>query len=302
LDVEGELMHEKTCMITGASSGIGKATATGLARLGCRLVLACENAALGETAREDIVENTGNSNAEVGVVDLSSQKSIRLFVEEFKRTHSCLHVLVNNAGIFSSRRALTVDGFESMFAINYLGHFLLTNLLLDLMKASAPSRIINVSSRTERRARINFDDLQGENKFKGMRAYSQSKLANVLFTYELARRLKETGVRANCVQPPLVRSNLGRGRVGITGVVVRTLASPFMVSPEKGARTVIYLASSPDLRGANGKCFANLQEVKSSTDSYDEEIAQHLWKVSAELTSLSHDEDVRHFSPKSGTG
>jgi NAD(P)-dependent dehydrogenase (short-subunit alcohol dehydrogenase family) len=295
-------MHEKTCMITGASSGIGKATATGLARLGCRLVLACENAALGETAREDIVENTGNSNAEVGVVDLSSQKSIRLFVEDFKRTHSHLHVLVNNAGILSSRRALTVDGFESMFAINYLGHFLLTNLLLDLMKTSAPSRIINVSSRTERRARINFDDLQGENKFKGMRDYSQSKLANVLFTYELARRLKETGVRANCVQPPLVRSNLGRGRVGITGVVVRTLASPFKVSPEKGARTVIYLASSPDLRGANGKCFANLQEVKSSTDSYDEEIARRLWKVSAELTSLSHDEAVRHYSPKSGTG
>jgi len=283
-------MREEICLITGASSGIGKATAMELARIGFRLVLACQTADLGENAQKNIVQNTGNSNVEVGVVDLSSQKSIRSFAEEFEGSHSRLDVLVNNAGIYTSKRSLTVDGFESTFAINYLGHFLLTNLLLNLLIASAPSRIVIVSSQNEQRATIDFDDLQGERNFKGMRAYSQSKLANVLFTYELARRFGGNGVTSNCVQPPGTRTNLGRGNVGITGVVFRSFFRPFMLSPEKGASTVIYLASSPDLEGVNGKCFANLQEVKTSPVSYDEEAARRLWTVSTELAGLQHDD------------
>ena len=283
--LETGLIEGKVCLVTGANSGIGKATAAQLAQMGGKVILACRNSDRAETARQDIIQKTGNSNVEVGLVDLSSQKSIHSFVDSFKRERSRLHVLVNNAGIYSSRRVVTEDGLELVFATNHLGHFLLTNLLLDILKASAPSRIVNVTSEAQRTGMIDFDDLQGERRFSGTRAYPQSKLANVLFTYELARRLDGTEVTATCVHPGAVRTNFGRGSRGLMAFAVRIFA-PFMLSPEEGARTVIHLASSPDLEGVSGKYFAKLKEIRSSKDSYDQQIARRLWMVSAELTGL----------------
>ncbi len=276
----------RTCLVTGASSGIGKEIARGLAGLHASVVLACRNEQRGEASRNDIVRATGNSDVVVILVDLSSQQSIRLFADDFKQKCRRLHVLVNNAGIYISRRVLTVDGLESTFAINHVGYFLLTNLLLDVLKASAPARIINIASQAHRNGRIDFENLRGERAYSGMRAYSQSKLANVLFTYELARRLEGSGVTVNCVHPGVVRTNFGRDSGGYMSVIVRILA-PFMRSPQKGAETAIYLASSKKLEHVTGKYYADLTEKRSSSLSYNEGLATRLWKVSNQLTCLT---------------
>ena len=194
-------------------------------------------------------------------------------------------MLINNAGIFTSKRTVTVDGIETTFAVNHLAPFLLTNLLLDVLEASAPARIVNVTSSGERSGTINFDDLQGEGRYSGVRAYNQSKLAMILFTYELARRLEGTGVTVNCVHPGVVVTNLGRGSSGSFGLLLR-LMRPFFSSPEKGAETSIYLASSPEVEGVSGKYFAKKAEARSSEQSYDEAAGRRLWQVSAELTKL----------------
>ena len=279
-------MSGKVCLITGGSSGIGKATALGLANQGANVVLVGRDRSRGEAARTEIVEKSGNELADLMLADLSSQASIRQLAEDFTSRYGRLHVLINNAGVFISKRTLTVDGIETTFAVNHLAPFLLTNLLLGVLKASAPARIVNVTSSGERSGTINFDDLQGEGRYSGFRAYNQSKLAMILFTYELAKRLEGTGVTVNCVHPGVVVTNLGRGSSGSFGLLLR-LMRPFFSSPEKGAETSIYLASSPQVEGVSGKYFAKKAEARSSEQSYDEATGRRLWQVCAELTKLN---------------
>lgn len=285
IEMKAGLLHGKVCLVTGSSSGIGKATASGLAALGATVVLACRDSGRGEAARQEIIRESNNQNVSVGLVDLARLDSVRLFAADFRKKVPRLDVLINNAGIYASKRVVTVDGFEATFAINHLAHFLLTNLLLDLMKASAPSRIVNVSSEAHRGGHINFNDLHGERKYSGWKSYPQSKLANVLFTYELARRLEGTGVTVNCVHPGSVRTNFARDNGGLMGLIVRVFA-PLMLSPEQGAKTVVWLASSPEVEHSTGKYFAKQSEMKSSKESYDLEVAKHLWDVSCALTGF----------------
>jgi len=286
-------MKGKVCMITGSNSGIGKATAIGLAKMGASVVMVCRDQIKGEAAMAEVKAKSGNESVTLMLADLSSQKSIHQLAKDFADTYQHLHVLVNNAGVHLAKRSVTVDGIETTFAVNHLSYFLLTNLLLGVLKSSAPARIVNVSSKAHYRGHINFDDLQGEKRYSGFRAYSQSKLANILFTYELAKRLIGTGVTANCLHPGVVATNLWRNNSGVLGLILR-IFSPLMQSPEKGARTSIYLASSPEVGGISGKYFVKETEVRSSRESYDESISQRLWRLSAELTRLNTNSDVRH--------
>jgi retinol dehydrogenase-14 len=279
-------MGEKVCLITGATSGIGKATAMGLANMGAGVVMVGRDRSRGEAAMADIKEKSGNASVDLMLADVSSQEQIRRLADEFKEAYPRLDVLINNAGVFRSKWITTAGGIEMTFAVNHLAYFLLTNLLLDVLEASAPSRIVNVSSGDHSNGTIDFDDLQGEKGYKGAKAYSQSKLANILFTYELARRLEGTGVTANCLHPGAgIRTNFGSGVSGVFGVMVRALR-PLMKSPEKGAETSIYLASSPEVEGLSGRYFVKKTEARSSDVSYDERLARRLWEVSADLTNL----------------
>src|ERR671912_2543455 len=203
----GSAMDDKVCMITGATSGIGKATVMGLASIGASVVMVGRDRGRGEAALAEIKEGSSNASVDLMLADLSSQQEIHRLADEFKEAYPRVDVLINNAGEIRSKRVTTADGLEMTFAVNHLAYFLLTNLLLDLLMASAPSRIVNVSSGDHSNGAIDFDDLQGQKGYKGARAYSQSKLANVLFTYELARRLKGTGITANCLHPGVVRTN-----------------------------------------------------------------------------------------------
>jgi NAD(P)-dependent dehydrogenase (short-subunit alcohol dehydrogenase family) len=278
-------MSGKVCLVTGGSSGIGWATALGLANMGATVIVVGRDRSRGEAVVAEIKQKSNNDAVDLMLADLSSQASIRRLAEDLKDRYQQLHVLINNAGVFISKRTVTADGIETTFAVNHLAPFLLTNLLLDVLKASAPARIINVSSSGERLGILNFDDLQGEGRYSGFRAYNQSKLAMILFTYELARKLEGTDVTVNCVHPGVVVTNLGRGSSGSFGLLLR-LMRPFFSSPEKGAETSIYLASSPEVEGVSGKYFAKKSEAKSSERSYDAAIARRLWQVSAEMTKL----------------
>jgi NAD(P)-dependent dehydrogenase (short-subunit alcohol dehydrogenase family) len=286
VESDNSSMREKVCLITGGNSGIGMETALGLANTGATVVVVGRDRVRGESAIAEIRAKSGNGSVDLMLADLSSQESIHQLAKDFKDTYQRLHVLISNAGVFLSKRTVTVDGIETTFAVNHLAPFLLTNLLLDVLEASAPARIVNVTSSGERSGTINFDDLQGEGKYSGFRAYNQSKLAMILFTYELARRLEGTGVSANCVHPGVVVTNLGRGSSGSFGHLLRLLR-PFFSSPEKGAETSIYLASSPEVEGVSGKYFAKKAEARSSEQSYNEEMGRRLWRVSAELTKLT---------------
>lgn len=275
-------------MITGSNSGIGRATAMGLAKMGATVIMVCRDQNKGEAARDEIVRLSGakKENVDLMLADLASVESVRGLANTFLQRYQKLHVLINNAGLILGERSVTKDGLETTFEVNYLSHFLLTNLLLEVLKASAPSRIINVSSGAHTGGHMNFDDLQGEKAYGGMRAYSQSKLAQVLFTYELARKLRGTGVTVNCVHPGLVNSNWGRNSAGALSVALK-FAGPFSISPEKGADTAIYLASSPEVADVTGKYFTKRKEVTSSKESYDEAESQRLWQVSLGLAKLS---------------
>ncbi len=279
-------MSGKVCLITGGNSGIGKATALGLAQLDASVVIVSRDKDKGEAALIEIRSKSGNRNVDMMVADLSSQDSVRELAHDFKGRHKKLHVLINNAGIYLPKRVVTVDGLEATFATNHLGHFLLTNLLLDVLKISAPSRIINITSSAHYGSEINFDDVEGEKKYSGFRAYGQSKLANVLFTYELARKLEGTGVTVNCLHPGVVRTGFGKDQGGLFNIGVRIIG-PFMMSPEKAARAAVYLATVPELAEVTGKHFSKGKEEKSSRESYDLTVAERLWRVSEELTKLS---------------
>ena len=284
--VSNTSMDGRVCLITGANNGIGKETALALARMGATITMVSRNADKGEAALVDIRQRSGNDRVTLLVADLASLKSVRQLAQDFRNQHQELHVLINNAGAFNSQRALSVDGYELTFAVNHLAHFLLTTLLLDLLKASAPSRIINVSSGAHTRAEMNFDDLNAEAKYGGMSAYGQSKLANVLFTYELARQLDGTGVTANALHPGVVKTGFGRNNGGAIGLVFKafhTVAGPFLLSAGQGAETSVYLSSSSEVDSVSGKYFVKKEPVRSSEASDDVAVAQKLWQVSEEL-------------------
>ena len=275
-------MLGKTCIVTGANAGIGRAITLGLAKMGATVVLVCRNQARGEAALNEIVKESGNNSLFLFLADLSSQSSIRQLVTDFKAEYDTLHVLINNAGVIPSQRTETEDGLETQFAVNYLAGFMLTNLLLDTLKAGASARIINISSNVHHSAAINFDDLQSRQSYNPQHVYAQTKLGNILFTYELARRLQGTRLTANCLHPGVVPTKLfsdySGGQRG-PGFISKLLYS----TPEKGAQTPLYLASSPEVEGVSGKYFNNRKIVKSSKVSYDLTVANQLWLVSKTL-------------------
>ena len=278
-------MKDKTCMVTGSTSGIGFVTARELARQGARVTLVSRSAERCQAAAERIRQETGNPQVDFIAADLSSQAEIRRAAEKFHERQRRLDVLVNNAGGFFWKRMETVDGLEMTLALNHLNYFLLTDLLLETLKASAPARIVCVASDAHRGARLNFDDLQNKRRYAGFRAYAQSKLMNVLFTYELSRRLEGSGVTANALHPGFVASGFAKNN-GFLFRLAMPLAQIGALSPEEGARTSIYLASSPEVEGVSGKYFTKEQAVQSDPVSYDEQAARKLWEVSLELTHL----------------
>jgi NAD(P)-dependent dehydrogenase (short-subunit alcohol dehydrogenase family) len=281
-------MHGKTVLITGANQGIGKATAMALAAEGASLVLVCRNADKARGAIADI-ERAGGAGApkvELLVGDIGSQADIRRVAAEFKTKHQRLDVLINNAGVIVTSRRTTVDGLEETFAINHLGYFLLTDLLVDVLKASAPSRVVSVSSEAHRSGRMTWDDLQfATRKYSAIGAYGQSKLANILFTRELARRLEGSGVTANCLHPGVIASGFGSTYGGFAKILAK-VASPFLASPEQGARTSVYLASSAEVEGITGKYFDKCKERRPAATALENGAPERLWTISEELTGL----------------
>ncbi len=278
-------MKDRVCMVTGANSGIGRATALELAKMGATVVMVVRNQPKGEAAMSEIKKESHNNSVDLLLADLSSLESVRQLASQFQTKYSKLHVLINNAGLFNQRRHLTPDGYEMTYAINYLAPFLLTNLLLDQLKSSAPSRIVNVSSVGHYNGRINFDDLSMEKDYGGWKAYQQSKLALVLFTHELAKKLQGTGVTVNSLHPGTVATNIWSRPMGPMGFIM-ALPKLFMRSAKEGAETVVYLASSVEVKDVTGEYLEKLKVKKSSDESYNEEIAKRLWDVSTQLTHL----------------
>ena len=280
-------MSNKICLVTGANSGIGKATALGLAQLGATVVMVCRNSDKGEVARKEIQARSGNSKIDLFSADLSSQQAVRQLVQDFQQKYTQLHVLVNNAGGVFTQGKVSPDGIEMTLAVNHLASFLLTNLLLDTIKASAPARIVNVSSQAHASGFIDLDDLQGKRKYALLRAYAQSKLANVLFTYALARRLEGTGVTVNCLHPGVVATNIWSSALPGWLRFLGTISHLFGIPAEQGALTSIYLASSPEVEGVTGKYFDKCEAVSSAKISYDQEIQERLWAISETLTQVN---------------
>jgi NAD(P)-dependent dehydrogenase (short-subunit alcohol dehydrogenase family) len=278
-------MHGKICMVTGATSGLGLVTAQALARQGATLIVVGRNSERATATVSRIRQETDNLAVESVIADLSAQAQVRQLATEMQRRFSRLDVLVNNAGALFARRQLSQDGVEMTFALNHLAYFLLTNQLLELLKASPSARIVNVSSEAHRGAQLDFADLQGERNYRGYRAYARSKLANILFTYELARRLRGTGMVANALHPGFVATNFGHNNRSFTAGFFRVLQRVAAISPEEGAQTIIYLASSPEVDGITGAYFVKQKAVRSSQVSYDRADAERLWRVSAELTA-----------------
>jgi retinol dehydrogenase-14 len=283
-------MTGKTVLVTGATGGIGRAAAIGLASLGARVGITGRDRGRAEAAAAAISRASGGPAVDVFVADMSSQAEVRRLADEVLATYPRLDVLLNNVGGFWAHRHVTADGLEHTFALNHLAPFLLTNLLLDRLIASAPARIVTVSSGAQSMGKVDFDDLMGERTFSGQRAYNQSKLANVMFTYELARRLEGTGVSANALHPGVTRTAFGaEDPTGAMAPLIAVLR-PFMKSPEQGADTAVYLASSPEVEGVTGRYFAGRKAKKSNKSSYDNAATARLWEVSAGLVRLTGEE------------
>ena len=283
-------MTGKTVLITGGTGGIGRASAIGLAALGARVGVTGRDRARAEAAAAAIARESGNPAVDVFVADLSLQAEVRRLADDVLAAYPRLDVLLNNVGGFWAHRHVTADGFERTFALNHLAPFLLTNLLLDRLKASAPARIVTVSSGAQSMGKIDFDDLMGERAYSGQQAYNDSKLANVMFTYELARRLEGTGVTANALHPGVTNTAFGAEDTAPGWGPLIALMRPFMKSPERGVDTPVFLASSPDVEGVSGKYFADRKAKASHKSSYDAATTARLWEVSAELVGLPIDQ------------
>jgi retinol dehydrogenase-14 len=275
----------RTCLVTGASSGIGEETALGLARLGARVILVGRNRERGERALARVRAESGNAAVELRLADLASLSEVRRLAGEVLETCPRLHLLVNNAGVVNLRRSTSVDGFETMFAVNHLACFLLTNLLLERLIASAPARVVNVASEAHRFGTLEIDDLQSERSYGAMRSYGRSKCANILFTYELAKRLEGTGVTAHCVHPGAVATRLGHNN-GVLGRLVTGLLRPFFRSPARGAGPSLHAATAEELEGVTGRYFSSRGEIRSAASTYDPTLAKQLWERSTALTGL----------------
>jgi retinol dehydrogenase-14 len=279
-------MAGRTVLVTGGTGGIGRATALGLATMGAHLAITGRDLGRAEGAA-DTIRAAGGGPVDVFVADLSAQSEVRRLADVVLKRLPRIDVLVNNVGGYWNTRHVTADGLERTFALNHLAPFLLTNLLLERLKQSAPARVVTVSSNAHSMGQIDFDDLQGERSYSGARAYNQSKLANVLFTYELARRLSGSSVTANALHPGVVRTSFGaEDPRGVQRLVV-PLMRPFMKAPAHGAATSIHLASAPELEQVTGRYFTNRKPQRSAKRSYDTATAARLWQVSADLAGLT---------------
>jgi retinol dehydrogenase-14 len=274
-------MRERTVLVTGASAGIGRATAAALAGMGAQVLMASRSEERGEAAVRSVLDAMPGARVRLLLADISTPEGVRALAEETLEASDRLDVLVNNAGVFTRTRESTKDGFELQFAVNHLAPFFLTSLLRGRLEASAPSRIVTVSSEAHRRGRINFDDLQGERGYSGLGAYTQSKLANLLFTRELARRLSGTGVTANAVHPGVVAT-----RLLFDGFGPLRLLAPFLKTPEQGARTTVHVASAPALERITGLYFIDGKSARPSTRALDDDAARRLWEISTRMTGI----------------
>lgn len=281
-------MGRKVVLVTGATSGLGKAAAATLAKKGATVVIVGRNAAKTEATVREITEQSGTSTMDGLVADLSLMAEVRRLANEFQKRYDRLDVLINNVGAVFARRQLTVDGYERTFALNHLSYFLLTELLLDSLKACAPSRIVNVASQAHEGGGVTLDDLRGEGSYGlgGGRAYGQSKLSNIMFTYELARRLAGSGVTANALHPGSVATSIGENNGGLMGLAMKIIHR-FAIPPEEGADTIIYLASSPEVEGISGQYWESRRPIRSSPASYDEAAQKRLWDISERMTGLA---------------
>jgi NAD(P)-dependent dehydrogenase (short-subunit alcohol dehydrogenase family) len=281
-----ENMKGRICLVTGGTNGIGKAAAQALAQMGTTVVIVGRNAPKTAQLVEEIRAASGNQNVDSLLADLSSQQEVRRLANEFKEKYPYLHVLLNNAGGFFMQRQLSLEGIETTFALNHLASFLLTNLLLDTIKASAPARIINVSSGAHTSGKIEFDNLQGERSYTP-RAYDNSKLANILFTRELSRRLEGSGVTANALHPGFVATGFAKNNGRVIAALVSIFAPLVGRSPAKGAETPVYLASSPRVENITGEYFYDSHVVSTAPQATDMVVARKLWEVSAEMVHLT---------------
>ena len=279
-------MSGKICIVTGSNSGIGKETAFALAEMGATVVMVVRNQEKGEKALAEIIEKSGDKSVSLMLCDMSLMASIRDFAREFKKKYSRLEVLVNNAGGEFSKREVTHEGFERTFAVDYLAPFLLTNELLDLLKVSAPSRIINVSSGLAKNGKVNFNDLQSVKDYKGMQVYSNVKLMLMMFNYELSKRLEGTGITTNVLMPGFVATNLGKNSGSLRSSIMFKMVRPMQINAKKGAETSVYLASSDEVKDVTGKCFAKKKEIATCPSSYDESLQKRLWNETAALLDL----------------
>jgi retinol dehydrogenase-12 len=277
----------KEIVVTGATDGIGKVSAKELAKMGASVTIVGRSAAKGEAVVAELRKAAGHDRVGFVAGDLESQKGVRAAAGAIKARVKRLDVLLNNAGAMFQKRELTADGIERTFALNHLGYFLLTHELLDLLKASGPSRIVNVASAAHQGAKLDLSDLQNEKQYSGWRAYGQSKLANIYFTYELARRLEGTGVTVNCLHPGFVASRFGDNNGGWLKFAIGLAKSFAAISEADGAKTSVHLAGSPEVAGVSGMYFAKCAAIRSSAVSYDNDVARELWRQSERLTSVA---------------
>jgi NAD(P)-dependent dehydrogenase (short-subunit alcohol dehydrogenase family) len=278
-------MSGKVCVITGANTGIGEAVAVKLAALGAHVVMVCRNRERGERAKAEIDRAASDGqhagSTELLIADLSSQAEVRAVAHQILAAHPAIDVLVNNAGVALKHRELTADTIERTFAVNYLAYFMLANLLLPALRAARRARIVNVASAAHGSAKLDFDNLQGERRYRNYPMYAASKLEDIMFTYALARRLESSGITVNTLHPGVVATEIWR-----QVPILNTLGKLFMISPEKGARTTVYLAASPDVEGVTGKYFDKCEPVKTIPLSHDVTLQEKLWDVSAVLTGV----------------
>jgi retinol dehydrogenase-12 len=277
---DNSCMQGKVCLITGATAGIGKVAATALAALGAEVVITGRNPQKTRDTVEQIKSESGSQFVQYLLADFSDLRQVRDLAAAFKEGHSRLDVLLNNAGTFFNTRIMTTHGVEMVLLVNHLAPFLLTNLLLEVIQSSAPARIINVTSEAHKYGKLNFDDLQFEHGFSGMMAYARSKLANILFTYELARRLDGSGVTVNAVHPGHVATDIWKTNFPVFGPALKYMLSLFALTPEQGAEPLITLACSPEVAGMTGQYFVKGKAARSSPPSYNGSIARQLWETS----------------------